>query len=146
MKNKFCTIFLFLFVFDGLLSLFMGIMTLVGSDISHRFLFQIFASFFTFGIVICAITQVTIGFVSKLRWSARIIGMYVIFYTILTPIVAFIYGFYLGIQGMSPTEVQSFVLRSTFMNVYALMIGLFQIVLFFWALKDLSKGHYLHKK
>lgn len=145
-KNKFCTIFLFLFAFDGLLGFFRGTTTLLGSDISHRALYQLFAGIFTFCIVICSIVQITIGFAMKLRWSARVIGLYVIFYSIISTIIGFLYGSYWVIQGMSPSEVQYFILISPFMNIYSLMIGLLQILLFIWALKDLSKGHYLKQK
>jgi len=147
MKNKFCTIFLYLFALDGILGLFRGITTLLGSDISHGLFFQLFAGAFSFGIVICAIVQITIGFVMKLRWSARIIGMYVIFYSIISAIIGFVFGVYSGLLGINAVEKQSLmILKSSFFNVYGIIIGLFQIILFFWALKDLSKGHYLNKK
>ena len=146
MKNKFCIIFLYLFVLDGLLGILVGVTTLYGSDLSQGILFRIFQEIFSFGIVVCAIVQITIGFVKKLRWSARIIGMYTIFYNILNLIVVFLYSFYLGIQGMIPGEIQSFILTSPFINSYVIMIGFIQIILFFWALRDLSKGHYLNKK
>ncbi|OQX56013.1 MAG: hypothetical protein B5M53_03390 [Candidatus Cloacimonas sp. 4484_209] len=145
MKNGFCNVFLFLFAMDGILSLFGGTITLLGSNITQTWYYQIFGGIFSFGIVVCAIVQITIGFVKKLRWSARIIGMYVIFYSIMGPIIAFLYGLYLGMQGMSAMEARIFGLRSTFMNIYSVIIGFIQIVLFFWALKDLSKGHYLSK-
>ncbi|MCK4234383.1 hypothetical protein KAX75_08130 [candidate division WOR-3 bacterium] len=147
MKNKFCTIFLYLFALDGILGLFRGTTTLLGSDISHGALYQFFAGVFTFGIVACAVVQITIGFVLKLRWSARIIGMYVIFYSIISIIIGFVFGIYSGLQGLSAVEEQTLVLlRSSFLNIYGIIIGLVQVILFFWALKDLSKGHYLYKK
>ncbi|OQX56010.1 MAG: hypothetical protein B5M53_03375 [Candidatus Cloacimonas sp. 4484_209] len=145
MKNKFCTIFLYLFALDGILGIFVGVTTLYGSDLSQGILFRSFQEIFSFGIVVCAVVQIIISFVKKLRWSARIIGMYTIFYNILNIVIVFFYSFYWGIQGMTATEIQSFVLTSPFINSYIIMIGLIQIVLFFWALKDLSKGHYLTK-
>ncbi|MCK4396827.1 hypothetical protein KAW96_09590 [candidate division WOR-3 bacterium] len=146
MKNKFCNIFLYLFALDGILGIFVGVTALYGSDLSQGILFRIFQEIFSFGIVVCAIVQIIIGFVKTLRWSARIIGMYTIFYNILNLIVVFLYSFYSGIQGMIPSEIQSFVLTSPFINIYVIAIGFIQIVLFFWALKDLSTGHFLSEK
>lgn len=149
MKNKFCNIFLYLFSLDAILGILVGVTTLYGSDLSQGIIFRIFQEIFSFGIVICAIVQITIGFVLKLKWSARIIGMYTIFYNILNFIVVFLYSLYLGyfgIQGMIPGEIQSLILTSPFISIYIIMIGSIQIGLFFWAWKDLSKGHYLDKK
>jgi len=143
MKNKFCSIFLLLFALDGILGILSGGLALLGSDFFYGTLFHLFVSVFTFCIIVCAIIQVIIGFIKRLRWSARIIGMYIIFYSLLTPVVNFLYGFYLGTTGMSLSEIAYFGPRSPFMNIYATVIGFVQIILFFWALKDLSKGHYL---
>ena len=146
MKNKFCTTFLFLFGFDGFLGLFRGLTTLLGLEISLGFAFKLFSGVFTFAIVICSIIQIAIGFAQRMKWSARIIGIYILFYTILSMIIGSIFGIFSYIKGMDPTEAGDLFLRSSFVNTYAILIGIIQIILFFWALKDLSKGHYLDKK
>ena len=146
MKNKSCIIFLYLFAFDGILGFVRGLFTLLGSEFFLSIIIKLFASIFTFGIIFYSIAITIFGFALKLRWSIRILGFYVIFYAIITTIISFFYGYYLGFQGVSPSDAQYNWIRSPTLNIYALTIGFIQIILFFWALKDLSKGHYLYKK
>ncbi|MBU4338713.1 hypothetical protein KKB43_05860 [Patescibacteria group bacterium] len=110
-----------MFLIDGLLAILEGGDGLLGLRIYYGDFFQFFAAIFSLAIGICAIIQIIIGFVEKLRWSARIIGLYVLFY-----IAIIMIGTVHNI------------------NIFSLLVGLLQILLFFWASKDLSKGHYLN--
>lgn len=120
MKNKFCTVFLYMFLIDGLLAILEGGEGLLGIRIFHGGFFSFFTAIFSLIIAICAIIQIIIGFAEKLRWSARIIGLYVLLYIAIIMIGA----------------VHN-------INIFSFLVGLLQILLFFWASKDLSKGHYL---
>ena len=146
MKNRFCSIYLYLFLFDGFLGLFRGFSTLIGLQISFNLTFKIFAGIFSFAIFICAIFQSVLAFWKKWKLTARIIGIYVLFYTILSMIMGLLLGLIAAFEGMNPLETENFILRTGFMNLFAIIIGIIQVILFFWALKDLSKGHYLNKK
>jgi len=146
MKNKSCIIFLYLFGIDGILGLVRGLLTSLGVEFFLHPISQLLCGVFTFVIIFYSIAIITIGFIRELRWSIRILGFYVISYVVLTAIISFFRGYYLGLQGVSPSDAQYQWLRSSFLNIYALAIGFIQIVLFFWALKDLSKGHFLSRE
>lgn len=146
MKSKFASVYLYLFGFDGFLGLFRGLTTLLGLEISLVFSFKLFSGVFTFGIIVCSVIQIAIGFAQRMKWSARIIGIYVLFYSFLSMIIGLIFGLITALEGIGPLEAENLILRTTFMNVYIMIIGIIQIILFLWALKDLSKGHYLNKK
>jgi len=146
MKNRFCLIFLVLFLIDAILGIANGLLTLLQSEF---FLFPIpnlVIGLYTYVIIIYSIAIIVIGFVKKLRWPIRILGICVISYTIITPVLTFLYGIHLGLKGISPSEVQIYILRSPFMNAYSILIGTIQFALFIWAVKDLSKGHYISSK
>jgi hypothetical protein len=143
MKSRFCSAYLSLFLLDGFLGLLRGAGTIIGFEISFNLTFKLLAGVFSFAIFICAIIQSVLAFWKKWKLSARIVGLYVIFYTMIAAIMGFILGIIATLEGIGPLETGNFVLGSVIMNVLAIAIGLIQIGLFIWAAKDLSKGHYI---
>lgn len=142
-ESKYCLIFLFLFGFDGVLAIFQGAATLVGIGIPLSIPFRIFEGIYSFSILIFAIIQIAISFAKKWKWSARITGIYVILYTILSVIIGLIFGLISALSGIAPLETGDFILRTNFLNLYIIVVGVIQIILFLWSFKDLSKGIYI---
>lgn len=146
MKSRFCAVYLYLFGFDAVLGLFGVIATFLGSRLALNFIVRIFFDTFSYALFILSVIQVVLGIIKKFRWSARIIGIYVVFYFIATMIISFFYSIYLIYQGIEPgAELTAYLLLSPLLNIWSAFIGLIQLGLFFWAVKDLSKGHYLAK-
>jgi hypothetical protein len=149
MKNKFCTIFLFFFAVYIFYYLFIGVADIFNfripyESMTRKLLIIIFLNLTP----VFASVQVIVGFVNKLRWSARILGMYPIFNSVLTSFISTIIAirtFAYNPEQFSGFKIQYMGLASRQMGIYLIILGVIQLSLFLWVIKDLSRGHYLKK-
>ncbi len=99
--------------------------------------FKLLSGIFHNVVLPLAIAQVIIAFNRKLKWSARIIGLY--------PLLVLMISMAIGISFFKTTK--SLADDATFSNlmvylyIYLLAVGIIQLIIGLWATKDLSSGH-----
>jgi len=138
MKNRYCNLFLFLLFIESSIGIIRNTLNLAGVDLSKMALLNIAEGSFSTIFMFLAIAEVIIAFKNKLKWPAKLIGLYPLFFTL----VAMILGIgYLVTRRpyINSTNVSSFILGQ---SIYLLIVSLGQLSIGIWATKSLAAGHY----
>jgi hypothetical protein len=87
---------------------------------------------------------VAIAYTQRMRWSARLVGLYVVGYWALYLGILMVTGLILlATQGPDAPLPDEPPLTDTAHGVLSLVISALQVLLWIWAVRDLSEGHYL---
>jgi hypothetical protein len=138
MKNRFCSLFLLLLFIESGIVVVRNILSLAGIDLSKVTTLNIAEGIFSTVFMFLAITQVIIAFKNKLKWAAKLIGLYPLFFTLIAMIVG-IGSLITGKPKIDSTNVASFAVG---LSIYLLIIGFGQLSVGIWAAKRLASGHY----
>lgn len=140
MKNRYTSFFLIIFLLDGLLTILNSILNLLKIDVLNGMIFKILLGIFHNVVLPLAIAQVIIAFRRRLKWSAKIIGLYPLV-ILLTSIVIGV-GYFITTK--APINDANFSTLMMYLYVYLLIVGTIQLIVGLWASKDLSSGHYIN--
>lgn len=138
MKNRFCSLFLFLLFVESGIVILRNILNLAGIDLSKATALNIAERTFSTVFLFFAIAQVLIAFKNKLKWAAKLIGLYPLFFTVLAMVIGFA-SLATGQPHIDSTNIARFAVG---LSIYLLIVGLGQLSVGFWAAKRLASGHY----
>jgi len=139
MKNRFCSFFLILlFVKSGIVIL-RNLLNVAGVDLSQATILNIVEGSFSTIFMFLAIAQVIIAFRHKLKWAAKLIGLYPLFFTL----VAMIIGIGSLITRKPHIDTANAHQFAVGLSIYMLLVGLGQLSVGIWAAKKLASGHYV---
>jgi DMSO/TMAO reductase YedYZ heme-binding membrane subunit len=137
-KTRFCSFYLLLLFVDSVIVVLRNILSLTGVDLSQTVLINIAEGIFSFIFVFLAIAQVVIALKNKLKWAAKLIGLYPLFFTI----VAMVIGIGMLITGRPRIDSSNASRFAVGLSVYLLVVGVGQLSVGIWAAKNLASGHY----
>jgi hypothetical protein len=138
MKNRFCSLFLFLLFVESGIVILRNILNLAGMDLSKATALNIAEGTFSTVFLFLAIAQVLIAFKNKLKWAAKLIGLYPLFFTVLAMVIGF-GSLAIGQPNIDSTNIAHFAVG---LSIYLLIVGLGQLSVGIWAAKRLASGHY----
>jgi hypothetical protein len=142
--HSFTSIFLWLFLLDGIVGLVLGAGSLSGGALYETERFENVLVPFSLALLMGAVVQVVIAYTGRQRWSARLVGLYVVGYQAMGLGIFMVSSLILlatrGPQAPLPEES---LLPGTAVGALNLAIGGLQVLLWIWAARDLSSGHYL---
>jgi hypothetical protein len=135
MKNRYCSFFLYIFLIDAVLNILRNLANLLGLTLLGSAPMKVAEGVFHSLFIVLAIVQVIIAFRNKLKWSAKIIGLYPLFFAV----VALIVGIFM-MQAQKPVINANNLLQiSRGLSVYLLSVSILQLLIGIWARRDLSK-------
>lgn len=138
MKNRYCSFFLYVFLIDAALNILRNLTNLLGLTLLDSFPLKVAEGAFHNLFIVLAIVQVFIAFRNRLRWSAKIIGLYPLFFMTISLIV----GIFM-IAAKKPFVNASNLLQvGVGLSVYLLIVGICQLLIGIWAKSDLACGRY----
>lgn len=138
MKNRFCSVFLFLLFVESGVVVLRNILNLGGIDLSKATALNIAEGSFSTVFMFLAMAQVIIAFKNKLKWAAKLIGLYPLFFTVISMVTGFI-ALGTGQPHIDNTNVARYAVG---LSIYLLIVGLGQLSVGLWATKKLTSGHY----
>jgi len=139
MKNRYCSFFLNVFIVAAVLRIFRNFTNLLSLTLFDSILLRVSEGFFHNFFIVLAIVQVVISFRHRLRLSAKIIGLYPLFFMAISLIVGIIM-----MTAQKPLVNASNLLQvGTGLSVYLLIVGACQLLIGIWAKRDLAGGHYV---
>lgn len=138
MKNRFCSFFLVLLFVESGFIILRNILNLAGVDLSKILLLNIAEGSFSTVFMFLAIAQVIISFKNKLKWAAKLIGLYPLFFTFIAMVIG-VASLATGQPQIDSTNADRFAVG---LSIYLLIIGLGQLSVGIWAAKRLASGHY----
>jgi len=138
MKNRFCSFFLVLLFIESGIIILRNIFNLTGFDLSKMLLLNIAEGSFSMVFMFLAIAQVIIAFKNKLKWAAKLIGLYPLFFTVLAMVIGFA-SLGTGKPQIDSTNATRYAVG---LSIYLLIVGLGQLSVALWAAKRLASGHY----
>jgi hypothetical protein len=139
MKNRFTSIFLIILIVDSILTVGRSMLNLLNHTILNAPIVKFYEGLFHTIFLILAIAQVIISFTKKLKWSAKIIGLYPVTISMLSMIMGISFLFF----GKSPDSKFYIDSLMRHLDVYLLSLGIVQFLIALWAMRDLSNGHYM---
>ena len=139
MKNRFTTMYLYLFIADGVMLLLRSLLNVLDIHFLADFPFTWVEMGFHTLILLLAIAQVIIAFTQKQKTSAKVIGLYPVVLTVVT-LLAGVGLFAANFNQIGDKNLSGFLNGITFINIVE---SLAQIFLGLWATKDFKSGHYL---
>jgi len=139
MKNRFCSFFLFLLFVESGIVVLRNILNLAGVDLSKMLLLNIAEGSFSIIFMFLAIAQVIIAVKNKLKWAAKLIGLYPLFFTIIAIVVG-LGSLMSRIPHIDTTNASQF---AKGLSIYLLIVGLGQLSVGIWAAQKLASGHYV---
>ncbi len=138
MKNNYCSFFLKMFIIDAVLIIWRNLINLFDVTFSGNYVLKLAEFIFHDLVFLLAIVQVVIAFKNRLKWSARIIGLYPLFFAM----IALIIGIIVMTAKRSPISENNLFQVSTALSIYLLIVGMLQFLIGIWAKRDLAGGHY----
>ena len=139
MKNRYCSFFLVLLFIESGVIILRNILNLTGVDLSKMLLLNIAEGSFSAAFMFLAIAQVIIAFKNKLKWAAKLIGLYPLAFTIISMVVG-IGSLITGKPHIDSNNVSQF---AGGLSIYLLVVGLGQLSVGIWAAQKLASGHYV---
>lgn len=138
MKNRYCSFFLHIFFIAAGLTIFRNLINLFTFTLLDSFPIKIAEGIFHNLFVILAIVQTVIAFRNKLKWTAKIIGLYPLFFTAISLII----GIFMMSTQKPFVNANNLLQIARAQSLYLLIVGIVQLLIGIWARKDLAKGHY----
>lgn len=135
-RHPFTSTFLLLFLLDGFLGMAVGMALLTGRTLFDPDNLLPVTGPFGLALLLGAMVQVTLAFSRNMRWSARWIGLFVIFWQFVAE------G---AILLLVPTEVlapEEPLLADPAAGWMLIAVNTLQLGLGLWAAMDLREGHY----
>ncbi len=143
-RHPFTSTFLVLVLLDGAMGFMAGLAYLLGRQPFDPDRFSDLLMPFGFALLMGALVQVSLSFSRGMRWSARIIGLCVVAYSMLQMMVILVAGvFWMITRGLDAPPPEGALLSDPALGTIQLAINTLQLVLGIWAARDLSRGHYL---
>ena len=139
MKNRFTTVYLYLFIADSSLLVLHSLLKVIGVQLFEVTPFNWFAMGINLIIIPLAIVQVIIAYRQKLRRSAKIIGLYPLIFIL----VALFIATGLIVSNISQLADKNMTNVMKGMTNFSLLASIVQLGIGIWAMKDISGGHYL---
>jgi hypothetical protein len=138
MKNRFTTIYLYLFIANSILILLRAALDTYGIHVFVVSPLKEADITFNFTILPLAIVQAVIAFSYKQKRSAKAIALYPLILTA----IAMIIGISMVVAKWPPiTNINDLIIKKIAI-IFALTIGIPQLIIGIWAAKDLARGHY----
>jgi hypothetical protein len=138
MKNRFCSLFLFLLFIESGIVVLRNILSLTGIDLSKATTLNIAEGIFSTVFMFLAIAQVIIAFKNRLKWAAKLIGLYPLFFSFIAMVIG-VGSLVTGQPQIDSTNASRFTVG---LSIYLLIVGLSQLLVGIWAAKRLLSGHY----
>jgi len=138
-KNRYCSFFLYIFFIDAFLNILGNLTNLFGLSLLNSAPLKAAEGIFHGLFIVLAIVQVVIAFKNKLRWSAKILGLYPLFFTL----IALFVGIAMMITKKPSINESNASVYATIISVYILILGIGELLIGIWAKRDLSGGHYI---
>ncbi len=143
-RHPFTSTFLVLFLLDGAMGFMTGLAYLLDRRPFDPERFSDLFMPFGLALLMGALVQVSLSFSRSMRWSARILGLFVVAYWMLQMMMILVAGvFWMITQGLDAPPPGGTLLSDPAEGTVLLAINTLQLVLGIWAARDLSRGHYL---
>lgn len=143
-RHPFTSTFLALFLLDGAVGLLAGMAYLLGRRPFDPDGFSDVLTPFALALLMGAVVQVSLSFSRRMRWSARIVGLFVVAFwmaQMMTVLVAVV--FWAATHGLDAPPPEGPLVSDPTLGAILVTINILQLALGIWAARDLSRGHYL---
>lgn len=143
-RHPFTATFLVLFLLDGVIGFLAGLAYLLGRLPFDPDQFSDVLMPFGLAMLMGALVQVSLSFSRGMRWSARIIGLWVVANWMAQMMLILAVGMFWAItRGLDAPPPDGALVSDPVLGTILLAINTLQLALGIWAVRDLSGGHYL---
>jgi hypothetical protein len=143
-RHPFTSTFLVLFLLDGFWGFVSGLAYSMERWPFDPESLEDVASPFGLALLMGALVQMSLSFGRGMRWSARLIGVFVVAFQFLSMVAVLLAAAYVQItQGPEALASKATVFSDPVLGVILLVVNTMQLSLGLWAARDLSRGHYL---